>query len=255
MCLILFRWDPDAETPLTVLANRDEFHGRASHQADFWEDHPRILGGRDAQAGGTWLGVTVDGRFAAVTNYRSPSDMQSGGRSRGELPVGFLEGRVPSLAYLESVAVNGKDYAGFNLLVYDGTDLAYWSNRSDLPPGHVEPGIHGLSNALLDTPWPKVVDGRAALARAVDAGEAPMDYWLDLLSSREQAPDDRLPDTGVGLEKERVLSARCIESPGYGTRCSSLVVLGPNGHITFAEKTRVPADLNPDLVVFRIEPA
>ena len=255
MCLILLKWAPESDTPLTVLANRDEFHGRPSHQADFWDDHPRILGGRDEQAGGTWMAITVDGRFAAVTNYRSPSDMQSGGRSRGELPVGFLTGRDSSLAYLDTVAERGNDYAGFNLLVFDGKDLGYWSNRSDRAPSRVEPGIHGLSNALLDTPWPKVVSGKKDLERALEAGERPLDFWLDVLSSSAQAPDDQLPDTGVGLEKERVLSARCIESPGYGTRCSSLVALGRNGHVTFAEKTRFPADLDPDLVVFRIEPA
>lgn len=257
MCLILFHWDPDGDIPLTVLANRDEFHDRPALQADFWQDHQDILAGRDERRAGTWLGVTAGGRFAAVTNYRSPRDMQPGGRSRGELPVAFLNARDRSMAFLESILAEGDQWAGFNLLVYDGVDLAYGSNRDTAGPQLITPGVHGLSNALLNTSWPKVDSGKqeleALLSGSVEESGAE-EGWLNVLASREEAEDDLLPDTGIGLEKERLLSARRIVSEGYGTRCSTLVRIGWDGQMEFVEKTWIPRSLDQDTVAFSIEP-
>lgn len=251
MCLILFAFEPSSEYPLVVLANRDEFHRRPTAQAGFWKETPGVLAGRDLEKGGTWLGVTTSGRFAAVTNYRSPRDMQPGGRSRGALPQLFLEGGMDAMSYLETVHEDAQAYAGFNLLVYDGTAMGYLSNRSGSGPQEVSPGIHGLSNALLDTDWPKVTEGREVLAELL--GEGPPDpSWMHVMADTRTAADDQLPDTGIGLEKERLLSSRCIQSPDYGTRCSTFARFHKGGRIRFVERTLVPADLDPDTVSFSL---
>jgi len=243
MCLILFSFEPDSPEPLIVLANRDEFHARPTAQAFPWDNERDMVAGQDLKSGGTWLGVSSKGRFAAVTNYRQLSDMQPGELSRGELPVSFLMSDTPAMEYLELVASAEDAYSGFNLLVYDGNELGYWSNRSGQAPSNVSPGIHGLSNALLDTSWPKVETGKQAVQELLEAGrDADMD-WMRVLSDRTQASDDALPNTGVGLEKERMLSPRCIVSPDYGTRCSSWVRIHASGRVEFEERTWIPADL------------
>lgn len=252
MCLILFHYDPDGHHPLTIMANRDEFHVRKTRQAGFWDDAPHILAGRDLEKGGTWMGVSREGRFAAVTNYRSLADMHAGGASRGDLTRRFLEGQEAAWSYAESVFQEGDRYTGFNLLVYDGEDLVYVSNRNDQSPARVKPGFHGLSNALLNTPWPKVTTGRQALERSIHLG-SPVDDWRSIMMDRQTADDASLPDTGIGIEKERQLSSRCIVSPGYGTRCSSFVRFGADGTIQFVEQTLVPQDLDPDTVRFTLQ--
>lgn len=254
MCLILFKYDPTGEYPLTVLANRDEFHHRPTRQAGFWDDHPHILAGKDLEKGGTWMGVTTGGRFAAVTNFRSRKDMQAGGNSRGELPLEFLKGSMSTMNYLAATMERGGDFAGFNLLVFDGKELGYASNRSPQPAGIVGAGIHGLSNALLDTPWPKVTEGKAALAD-VSARATPDPSWLSIMADTRRAPLEQLPDTGIGEEKEYLLSSRCIEMESYGTRCSSFVGLRRDGQVHFLEKTLVPSDSDPETVRFIIEPS
>jgi uncharacterized protein with NRDE domain len=254
MCLILFKSDPRGEYPLTVLANRDEFHHRPARQADFWDEYPHILAGRDLEKGGTWMGITTGGRFAAVTNYRSPEDMTAGGQSRGELPLDFLNGAMATMPYLETVLDKGDAYAGFNLLVFDGVHLGYASNRSSQPAEIVSSGVHGLSNALLDTPWPKVTEGKAAL-KEVAANGRPDSSWMLIMADTRRASHDRLPDTGIGSEKEYMLSSRCIEMEGYGTRCSSFVSIRHDGQIRFQEKTLIPTHADPDTVQFTIEPS
>lgn len=253
MCLILFHYDPDGKHPLTVMANRDEFHGRETLRADFWRDAPHILAGRDMEKRGTWMGVTKSGRFAAVTNYRSLADMKSSGESRGDLTRQFLEQDVAAWEYAERVFRNGDRFTGFNLLVYDGKDLVYVSNRSGESPVRVAPGFHGMSNALLDTPWPKVTEGVKALELSLKEG-SPAEDWEDIMSDTDIAEDDQLPDTGIGLEKERILSSRCIDSPGYGTRCSSFVQLSIHGAIHFVERTLIPDGMDPDTVRYFLSP-
>lgn len=252
MCLILFHYDPEGGYPLTVMANRDEFHERKTLQAAFWDDAPNILAGRDMEKGGTWMGVSRTGRFAAVTNYRSLADMRPGGASRGDLTRLFLAGEETALDYAERVARKGGSYTGFNLLVSDGTELVYLSNRDREGPIRVSTGFHGLSNAFLDTPWPKVTEGVEALRQSVRRGDPARD-WRRILADTSIAPDERLPNTGIGIEKERQLSSRCIEIAGYGTRCSSFVRIGRDGSIVFEEKTLVPAGLHPETVTFSLK--
>jgi len=255
MCLILFSYDPGTSRPLTVLANRDEFYDRATDQADFWSDKPGILAGRDLVAGGTWLGVNTKGRFAAVTNYRDLSNINLNARSRGELTTEFLSGNESADDYLSRIETRGGDYNGFNLLVFDSNNLAYYSNMSEAPPSVLNPGIYGLSNHLLDTPWPKVVSGKEAMKVELESGPGDDDSLLSVLADTTVAADPDLPDTGVGIERERALSARCIVSPGYGTRCSTLVSFAADGRIKLKERTIVPPDLLPHTVSFEIETA
>ncbi len=254
MCLILFSFAPETDTPLVVLANRDEFYARDTQQAQFWDDYPDILAGRDIVAGGTWMGVHRNGRFAAVTNYRAPSEIVPDARSRGELTVNFLSGGLTTQQYLGSVEKSRDRYSGFNLIVFDSVDLGYYSNRSEQGPVSLSSGIYGLSNHLLDTPWPKVVAGKAALGERL-RGSSPSDHsLLEILADTERAEDEALPETGVGTELERILSARCIVSPAYGTRCSTLVKVSSPRKIRFVERTLVPEDLNPAMVSFDIQP-
>jgi len=237
MCLILLAYDVHPEYRLILAANRDEFYDRPTLPMAFWEDHPDILAGRDLKGGGTWLGMSRSGKFAAITNYREPGGPKPGAPSRGHLVSAFLSGNSPSQDYLKAVSAVGQTYSGFNLIVGDASGLYYYSNRG---PGvrQLEPGWHGLSNHLLNTPWPKVEKGIALLKAAVlNSDPVNMDPIFQLLKNREVPPDDRLPDTGVGMEWERILSPMFIQSPGYGTRSSSVMLIGGNGRAQVAELT------------------
>jgi uncharacterized protein with NRDE domain len=241
MCLIVFDWRPDAtEGPLfTLAANRDEFLRRHAEPMHWWSDAPAVLAGRDLQGGGTWLGLTRDGRFAALTNYRAPHEMRADAPTRGTLVSRWLSGKTRDemrdetcvetgdasgstpLDYLHEVARDGALYNGFNLLVGDWTrrELAWYCNRSAAPPALLGAGTHGISNAVLDTPWPKLVRKRAELGAQLAADPlAPLDALVAMMRDPRVARDDELPATGVPLERERMLSAAFIESPEYGTR-------------------------------------
>lgn len=227
ICLIAFHFDPGAPRSLLLAANRDEFHSRPSEPAHWWADPP-ILAGRDRHAGGTWLAVSRGGRVAAVTNVRELA-AESGPRSRGELPVAFCAGAEDAAAFAHRVLSRGADYGGFNLLVYDGGELWWASNRAAAPE-RVAPGIHALSNHLLDTPWPKVQAMRAALADcdpAADDGTL-FERLLFCLTDRLRPPGE-LPDTGIGREREELLAPAFVASPRYGTRCSTLLALSAHG--------------------------
>jgi uncharacterized protein with NRDE domain len=237
MCLILVARDAHPDYALVVAANRDEFYERPTAPAARWEDAPDVLGGRDLQAGGTWLGIDRAGRFAAVTNYRQGRREAPAPRSRGLLVSDFLTTPVATRAYLERVRRDGDLYNGFNLIAGDAGELLYFSNRGG-PPRALPPGIYGLSNHLLDTPWPKVTATKGALEvlLARDASEL-IPGLFDLLADQRQAEDHRLPSTGVSLEWERLLSAAFIVSDGYGTRSSTVVLVGRDGRILFEERT------------------
>ncbi len=240
MCLILLAYDVHPEYRLMLAANRDEFYDRPTLPMAFWEDHPEILAGRDLKGGGTWLGITRSGKVAAITNYREPGGPKPGAPSRGHLVSAFLSGKASSQAYLEAVSAVGTNYSGFNLIVGDASGLYYHSNRG---PGihRLAPGWYGLSNHLLGTPWPKVEKGISLLKKAVsDADSVDMDMIFRLLKNREVPPEDRLPETGVGMEWERILSPMFIQSPGYGTRSSSVMLVGGNGSVQVAEQTFEP---------------
>jgi uncharacterized protein with NRDE domain len=225
MCLIVFDWRPAAtQGPLfTLAANRDEFLHRTAEPMHWWQNAPALLAGRDLTGGGTWLGMTRDGRFAALTNYRAPQSTRPDAPTRGTLVSNWLtrEAGATPLEYLNEIAQNGDMYNGFNLLVGDWRrrELAWYCNRSPQPPTRLAEGTHGISNAVLDTPWPKLVSKRAALANALAGNPlAPLDQLIELMRDTRVARDDELPATGVTLEFERALSAPFIEMPDYGTR-------------------------------------
>jgi uncharacterized protein with NRDE domain len=236
MCLIVLAWRAAAEHPLVVAANRDEWRERPAEPARWWADHPELLAGRDLQAGGTWMGITRGGRFAAVTNFRDPSDKRSTARSRGGLVTEFLLGADSPGRFLASLAARSREYNGFNLILGDATSLFYYGSREgEARP--IEPGVHGLSNHLLDEPWPKVVRGRSRM-RAALAAVDPAAALFDMLSDTAQSGDDELPSTGVGLEWERRLSPALIAGTDYGTRASTVVTLSSTGAVSFEERTR-----------------
>jgi uncharacterized protein with NRDE domain len=232
MCLIVVGWRVHADYPLVVAANRDEFHARPSATAGFWPAEPEILGGRDLEAGGTWLGATRGGRFAAVTNVREPG-RPAGRRSRGALTADFLRSAASPADYAANLALD--DYAGFNLLLADNDSLLYLSNR-DAGPRLLAPGIYGVSNHRLDTPWPKLLKARQRFAAAIATLPDP-DACFSLLADRAVEPDHRLPDTGVPLPWERLLSAVFVQSADYGTRASTVLLRGKDGSITMFEKS------------------
>lgn len=241
MCLILLAWHAHPRFPLVLAANRDEFYARPSAQAEFWRTQPDLLGGRDLQSMGTWLGVTRNGRFAAVTNVREGSAATAAGApSRGKLTTDFLCGATPPADYAAAAFAAGTAYRGFNLLVGDRHALWWTSNRA-AGTRRLDAGVYGLSNELLDTPWPKVVVGKQRLARALQAGASvSVDGLLELLADSEQPGDAELPDTGVGLARERQLSAAHVVSADYGTRCSSVLIVDADGRAQFAERSFAP---------------
>lgn len=225
MCLIVFDWRPSVtDGPLlTLVANRDEAFCRTAEPLHWWNDAPDVLAGRDLQGGGTWLGVTRGGRFAALTNYRAPHEMRDDAPTRGALVAAWLTG-VPGapLDYLHEVARSGKLYNGFNLIVGDFRrhELGWYCNHHGAPPpALLAEGTHGISNAILDTPWPKLTRKRAELARLIAARPpASPGALIDMMRDPQQARDDELPSTGLSPERERALSAAFIELPDYGTR-------------------------------------
>ncbi|AUL99839.1 NRDE family protein [Pseudothauera hydrothermalis] len=235
MCLIVLAWRAHHDYPLVVAANRDEFLARPASAAHWWPDAPEILAGRDLEGGGTWLGVSRNGRFAALTNFRDPALRREGAPSRGLLVRDCLKTRDDAAQTLAGIAARSAHYAAFNLLVSDGEQLGLYASTT----GEVRlltPGIYGLSNHLLDTPWPKVRLARERFAAAL--GDEPDEAAiLALLRDREHAADEHLPHTGVGLEWERWLSPAFIRAPGYGTRCSTFLAVRRDGQVRLREWT------------------
>src|SRR6185437_1247979 len=251
MCLILLAWDSHPDYSLIVAANRDEFYDRPTALAAFWSDAPSVLGGRDLRAGGTWLGIDRRGRFAAVTNYRQGQREPAAAHSRGRLVSDFLTMEFPPREYLRQLVEQEADrFNGFNLMVGDARQLLYFSNRE----GHqrtLKPGIYGLSNHLLDSPWPKVTSGKTALGALVQRGGPGLTAGLfALLSDRSQAAEEFLPDTGISKEWERLLSAAFISSEEYGTRSSTVVLIGRDGRVVFTEQSFGPGGKSGEQVRF-----
>ena len=237
MCLILFFHGMHPKYQLALAANRDEYYTRPTQPLTFWDDGTGILAGRDLKNHGTWLGVTRTGRIAAITNYRDPKSLKENAPSRGLLVSSFLAGKTSPINYLEDLQKIGHRYNGFNLLAGDYSGLYYYSNRGNRIQ-QIEPGLYGLSNHLLDTPWPKVEKGKADFKALLDTKkDINLENIYDLLQDRSYPPDDRLPDTGVGLEAERLLAPLFIANSVYGTRSSSIVLMERTGKVIFAEKT------------------
>jgi uncharacterized protein with NRDE domain len=276
MCLILFAYKIHPSYNLIVAANRDEFYERPSSPAEFWEDAPQVLAGRDLKEGGAWLGITREGKFAAITNYRDPAAIKADAPSRGKLVSNFLIGPENAISYLKKISGQAHRYNGFNLIFGDDRDIFAYSNRGEKQK--LEAGIYGLSNRLLDNAWPKVVRGKKALSAVMAKKGDDLEAALfTILSDKKIAPDNKLPATGIGLEWERLLSAIFIcetpipkakrngigklnnpakrrvqcskacfpkqalelpvgESPNYGTRSSTVLLIGKNKRVRFVEK-------------------
>ena len=227
MCLIACAWRAHPDHELLLAANRDEFHMRPTTAAALWADAPGVAGGRDGLQGGSWLAVSGRRRLAAVTNVRRMEPPDPRAPSRGALVADFVRGDIPAFAHAEALAVDANRYAGFNLLLWDGDALVYLSNRPTVVLQSLSPGIHAVSNAQLDTPWPKLQRLRRQMAAVCDTGAAPELLWSSLADT-EAVDDAELPDTGVGRDTERFLAPPFIRGRDYGTRASTLIqVQGP----------------------------
>lgn len=241
MCLILIALDAHDRYPFILAANRDEFHHRPTAPAERWHDAPEVFGGRDLEKGGTWLALAQRGALAAVTNYRDPGRKLDAPRSRGLLVSNFVREPESARDFIAGALARGNDYDGFNLLAADATGVWYGSNRGGAAR-RLGPGLHGLSNHLLDTPWPKVRRAKAAIGPALQLdGPALETALLALLADDARAPDTELPATGVSLDWERQLSPVFIRMDGYGTRASTLVLIDDRGAARFVERSFDPA--------------
>ena len=235
MCLLFFAIDCHPEYPLIVAANRDEYYRRPTHDLHVWEDCPNILAGRDLERGGTWFGVCKNGHWAAVTNYREP-DQKTETTSRGALVRDYLTAHHSPSQYLQELAPRASDFNGFNLVVANRTEVCYFSNRQ---PGRkrLSTGIYGLSNHLMDTPWPKVVRGKNAVAEIMQRPFLSSDVFFNLLGDTQTASDDALPNTGMDIEFERLLSAAFIQGKVYGTRSSTILLINRNNRLKLEERS------------------
>ena len=240
MCLIVFAWRPEHSQPLILAANRDEFYARPTVSLAQWEHSPEVYAGRDLEAGGTWLGINASGRFAALTNIRDPHQ-SSGRRSRGELVADFLTSALPIESYLVEVAEHSRAYGGFNLLLGDGQAL-YYMNAIEAAPRRLAPGIYGISNAALDTPWPKLLKAKAALADALTepSPETLIESLFECLADAQAAEDIELPETGVSAALEKLLSSVFIASAEYGTRASTVLIVNADGSRKLIERSFGP---------------
>lgn len=240
MCLIILCIDVHRDYPLIAAANRDEFYSRPTAPLAFWDDHPEILAGRDLQGRGTWLGVSRSGRIAAVTNYRRPRSLTAprpAPRSRGILVSSFLSGNISPQVYLKATSARKDQYDAFNLVAGTPSRLWWYSNMN----GGIQPipqGIHGISNHLLDTPWPKLEKAKSGM-RDIIAGPSKInpESIFALLSDTGKPPRQSLPDTGVGAAWEEILSSVFVASDVYGTRSSSIILVQRTGRLTFLERT------------------
>lgn len=230
MCLIAFAWDAHPRYRLALIANRDEFHARPTLPAQFHADSPLVYGGRDLEKGGAWLLVSQAGRFAAVTNVRQGRAPESASRSRGELVDDFVTSQLGVDDYLDGLSRRASDYGRFNLLLGDGEVLHYVSNHPHFRRETVTPGLHALSNADLDAPWPKAVRARDALSSWLmgdcsDGDQPDSTALFEALRDSRPAADQHLPDTSIGIEWERLLSSPFIVGEHYGTRASTVLLV------------------------------
>jgi uncharacterized protein with NRDE domain len=254
MCLALLAIGAHPRYAVVIAANRDEFHARASAPAHWWDDG--WLAGRDLTAGGTWLGITRTGRWALITNVREPARYDPAAPSRGALVPRLLADATPMSECIADVLAGATRHNGFNLLAGSGAE-AHWASNRAAPPRTLASGVYGLSNAALDTPWPKVARTRASFSRWCASADIDLEPLFALLDDRTTAPDHELPATGIGIEKERLLSAPFIVSADYGTRCSTVLAIDCNGDTTFVERSFDSAGRTAGAVEerFRLAPA
>jgi len=255
MCLILLGINSHPGYKLVLAGNRDEFYDRPTAKAAFWDEAPYLLAGKDLLGGGTWFGITKGGRISAISNYRDPKSVKKSAPSRGRLVSNFLLGNGSQASYLDGLTGEADRYNGFNLIVGLKDRIFWYSNRGN-GIKELDPGIYGLSNHLLDTPWPKVIKGKSGFAGLITSPIlAEPDEFFNMLTDRTVASDKDLPDTGVGLERERMLSPIFISSPDYGTRSSTLLFIDRDDWVTFIERTFDKDLSHPSMVryEFRIE--
>lgn len=237
MCLILFAYKTHPHYPLIVAANRDEFYDRPTDVAAFWPDYPDLLAGKDLSGGGTWLGITRTGRFGALTNYRDLEGMNPDAPTRGRIIIDYLTGEDSSEEYLSQLAEASNQYNKFSVILGTLDRLYYFSNAIG-EYNLIPKGVHGLCNHLLDTPWQKVVNGKQQLENLTKPGKTiEVNDLLSLLADETLAPESDLPDAGVNSELEKVLSPIFINSLGYGTRCSTILIVDQYNSVSFFEKT------------------
>lgn len=237
MCLILFAYKARPDSRFIVAANRDEFFSRPTAPMDFWHDNSSILAGRDLKKGGTWLGINKNGKFAVLTNYRDPASNKNNPPSRGQIIKDYLASDKNADDFLAQLQKEADSFNGFNIVLSDGEFLFWFSNKKGKPK-QLTPGIYGLSNHLLNTPWPKIRKGTRALKKIiVNKKHLSVDDLFHILESREIPDDSELPHTGVDLKWERILAPIFVESPGYGTRSSSVMIINQNGHTLISERS------------------
>ncbi len=239
MCLITFAYKKHKNYKLIIVANRDEFYQRPTATATFWEDEPSILAGRDLRGNGTWMGFNKNGRFAALTNYRDGFNEQKNAPSRGHLVTSFLLSQNNSLEHLQQLTDSAALYNGYNLLTFDGEQLGYYSNQIKSPT-ILENGIYGLSNSTLDVGWPKVKKAVSGLESLLQQDDFSVEEAFKMMQNKATAADKDLPNTNIPMQWERLLSAMYIESPDYGTRCSTVFLLDYDGNYHFEERSYVP---------------
>lgn len=235
MCLILFSWKQKPGYKLILAANRDEFYKRPTSEAGYWDDLPEVLAGRDLEAGGTWMGITKSGRFAAITNYRDPRIKKENAPSRGHLTADYLKGSASPENYLKGIRENGASYYGFNLLIGNTDELWYYNNINH-EIREITEGSYGLSNSLLDTSWPKVDLGKKVFGTVTNEPDIKDEMLFDALGNRKKAEDYDLPSTGVPYEWEKAISSMFIETETYGTCSSTIMTIDNENRIRFIEK-------------------
>lgn len=239
MCLITFSYKTDDNFPFIFSTNRDEFYERPTRPAQFWEDHPRLLAGKDLKAGGTWMGITKENKFAALTNFRDLTNIKENAPSRGQIVTDFLTGDLSPVDFFEKMEPSAADYNGFNLL-FGFTDELYYFNNVKIELQKIEPGYHTLSNAFLNSEWPKSQKALRRFKETLRQNPLDRERYFEFLQDTEQFPDHLLPSTGLPMEKERMVSSIFIQSEDYGTRCSTLIFADPNSETTFIEKSYKP---------------
>lgn len=237
MCTLLFAIDSHAKYDFLLLGNRDEFLKRETQTAHWWQTQPAIFAGKDLVAGGTWMGISETGKIAALTNYRDPQTIRADALSRGDLVKDFLEGELAAADYLAQIQPKANLYNDFNLLIGSGKEFYYFSNRSPVPIRPLPPGIYGLSNALLDTPWRKVTDNKNRFRKLLQSNDFEIEKGFELLKNPDTYADELLPSTGVPLEMERALSALFIQLPQYGTRISTFIATDKKGGMFMEERS------------------
>lgn len=248
MCLIVFSYKQYDAYPFVFAANRDESYSRPTEKAHVWQTSPKILAGKDKKAGGTWLGISENGRFAALTNHRQMDDIKEDTTSRGIIVKDFLLSSGSPREYLAELQRNGDNFNGFNLIAGTLDNLFYTSNKKD-GIFKIQPGNHVLSNAFLNTPWPKTEYSSKALRKVLNGGEPKEEQLFNLLLNDQRYPIDKLPYTGLPKDVEKAVSSVFIETDNYGTRSSTIVTIDRNMNVRFAERTYIPGTKQVDKTV------